>query len=357
MRKNKLLWLLAAVSVLVLSAAAVMIVTVLRGDAGGTGAPDGSKPYNLYTWEEYQALSADEQEEFFQWFGSATAFEEWRNAATAEDEPNLEWKKLGKKPDKYTWEEYQALSNEEKEAFYRWFGSESAFEAWLAEAMAAGNTEPVPQWDKSGKKPDAYTWEEYQALSGEEQEAFYQWFGSVSAFEAWLSEVKPEETTQPLPEWNKPGKTPDQYTWEEYRALSGEEQEAFYRWFGSDSAFEAWLSEVKPEETTQPLPEWNKPGKTPDQYSWEEYQALSGEEQEAFYQWFGSVSAFEAWLSEVKPEETTRPLPEWNKPGKTPDQYTWEEYQALSGEEQEAFFRWFGSVEAFEEWMDMAQQA
>ena len=55
--------------------------------------------------------------------------------------------------------------------------------------MPAESTEPALEWDKE-KNPDQYTWEEYQMLSPEEQDAFFQWFGSVDAFEAWMEAAK-----------------------------------------------------------------------------------------------------------------------------------------------------------------------
>ena len=87
-------------------------------------------------------------------------------------------------------------------------------------------------------------------------------------------------------------------------------------------------------------------------YSWEEYQSLSLEEQDDYFKKFDSVESFEAWMESVKPAEATEPVVKWDKPGKDPDEYTWTEYQTLTPQEQDAFFLWFGSVEAFEEWMD-----
>jgi hypothetical protein len=201
-------------------------------------------------------------------------------------------------------------------------------------------------------KPD--TWEEYLALSLEERDAFIQQFASYAEFEAWLDAVKPPETTIPEIVWDPTGKLPNAYTWEEYQALTPLEQDAFFLWFGSQEEFEDWLDSVKPPETTQSQPGWDKPGKLPNAYTWEEYQALTPEEQDAFFLWFGSTEKFEAWMRSVRPPETTAPVPVWNKPGKLPSEYTWEEYQALTPQEQDAFFLWFGSMEAFEAWMDQA---
>ena len=59
----------------------------------------------------------------------------------------------------------------------------------------------------------------------------------------------------------------------------------------------------------------------------------------------------------MKPTESNEPELEWNNSGKNPNEYTWAEYQALTPQEQDAFFLWFGNVEAFEEWMNAAAGA
>ena len=45
----------------------------------------------------------------------------------------------------------------------------------------------------AGNVQDSYSWEEYQALSLEDQDAYFQRFDSVEAFEKWMEEVKPVE--------------------------------------------------------------------------------------------------------------------------------------------------------------------
>ena len=314
----------------------------------------GKKP-NEYTWEEYMDLSHEDQERFYQWFDTREAFEQW--IASAKPEETIaaikEWDKPGKKPDAYTWEEYQALNAQDRESFYHWFASSDAFERWAEAAKPAQVVSTVTKWNKPGKKPNEYTWEEYEALTGEDQEKFYQWFESAAAFEAWLKSAKPVESGVDLGSWNKSGKEPNEYTWEEYEALSQEDQERFYQWFGSREGFEAWMRSAIAQETA-PAAIWDKSGKTPDEYTWEEYQRLSAEDQEKFYQWFGSVEAFEEWMDSVKPDETAAATV-WDKPGKKPDEYTWEEYEALPPEEQDLFFEWFASVEAFEAWMRTAK--
>lgn len=319
---------------------------------------NSDKQPDAYSWEEYTALSFEDQERFYLWFGSREAFEQW--LASAKPEETLaavkEWDKPGKKPNEYTWAEYQALSAQDRESFYHWFDSKEAFDRWMEKVKPAQVVSTVTEWNKPGKKPNEYSWEEYEELTGEDQEKFYQWFDSAAAFEAWLKSVKPVESEVDLGSWNKSGKNPDEYTWEEYDALSKEDQERFYQWFTSKAAFETWMNSVMPEETVPVVEAWDKPGKKPDEYTWEAYQRLSAEDQEKFYQWFGSVETFEAWMASAKPDETIA-AEEWDMAGKQPDAYTWEEYEALTPEEQDLFFQWFASVEAFESWMNVVKGA
>ena len=254
----------------------------------------------------------------------------------------------------YSWDEYQAMSNEEKDAFFQRFDSVESFEAWKS-SVQPEETLPEFRWDKPGKQPSEYTWEEYQVLTPEEQEAFYQWFESENAFMSWLETAKPEEST--LPDWNKPGKLPSEYTWEEYQALGAEDRDAFSLWFASETAFEDWMNQAKPDESEPTEPIWSLSGKTPKDYTWEEYQVLSPEQQDAFYLWFGSLDAFEAWMKAAKPEESEPELESWDESGKQPDEYTWKEYQALTPEEQEMFYQWFASRDEFEKWMYQAEAA
>jgi hypothetical protein len=204
------------------------------------------------------------------------------------------------------------------------------------------------------KAPDAYTWDEYQNMSAKEQDQLFQRFDSTEDFEAWKESVQPQ-VTEPDFQWNEPEKLPVEHSWEEYSALTEEQKEAFFQWFDSKDAFESWMGDAKPEETTATLPSWEEQEKAPDEYSWDEYQALSPEDQDAFYLWFGSKDAFESWMEAAKPQQTV-PAAIWDKPGKTPDRYTFDEYQALTPQEQDLFYQWFSSRDAFEAWLDQATQ-
>lgn len=266
-----------------------------------------------------------------------------------------QWITSFKEPSAYTWDEYQALDHEEKDEFFERFDTLQDFEDWKETAQPK-ETEPDFHWDEPGKKPNEYNWEEYMELTEEQKEAFFLWFSSTADFEAWKSQVQSEEAPSVNLVWDEQGKRPDEYTWAEYEALSHEKQDAFYLWFDSKDAFEAWMSEAKPAETEPADPSWNIPGKKPKDYTWEEYQKLSPEQQDAFYNWFASMSAFEAWMDSAKPDESSTENVSWNKPGKNPDEYSYDEYQALSAEDQELFYQWFDSRDAFEAWMDQAEQ-
>lgn len=347
-KKKKIILWTGLVSVLLVAVVVVLLCTGVIGRL-----VKWIKPPESYTWEEYQAMSNEEKDELFDRFDSLEDFEKWLSSVEPEETlPDFSWNEPGKTPDEYTWEEYMALTAEKKEAFYLWFETEDAFESWKEKAQPNETEPPAIDWDDSEKKPNEYTWEEYQALTPEEQDAFYLWFASKENFETWVNQVKPQEETPTTPTWDLSGKKPDEYTWEEYQALSPEQQDAFYLWFASRESFETWMNQVKPQEETPTTPTWDLPGKKPDEYTWEEYQSLSPVQQDAFYLWFASTEAFEAWMEQANPQESEPETKVWDKPGKLPVEYTWAEYQALSPEEQDLFFQWFESVEAFEAWAD-----
>ena len=60
-------------------------------------------------------------------------------------------------------------------------------------------------------------------------------------------------------------------------------------------------------------------------------------------------------MKKVKPVDMVETSQVWDKAGKNPDNYTWDEYQKLSFEDQDAFFNWFKSTEDFEVWMENAR--
>ena len=131
------------------------------------------------------ALTEEEKNTFSERFESSDAFKEWLDRVQPEPESDLPWDNGEKQPGEYTWEEYEALTEDMKRAFYESFESEAAFNEWFTKVQ------PEPEsdfpWDNGGKQPSEYTWEEYEALTVEEQDAFFGSFNSMEEFEAWLS--------------------------------------------------------------------------------------------------------------------------------------------------------------------------
>ena len=295
-----------------------------------------------YTWAEYQAMTEEQKLEFQKKFGSMEVFEAWKEKAqrenTREEQPILPWENGGKQPGDYTWAEFDELSGEQQIAFQNVLGAE-AFEAWLNQAK--NQSEEVP-WDKPGaKQPGEYTWAEFDALTAEQQIIFQNKLGA-EAFEAWLNQAKNQFEEAP---WDKPGaKQPGEYTWAEFEALSAEQQMDFQNKLGAED-FEAWMNQVQNESVHNP---WGKPGaKQPGDYTWEEFEKLTAEQQMAFQYVLGE-DTFEEWMNQAQSQQMEAP---WHKPGaKQPGDYTWAEFEALTAEQQIIFQNELG-VEAFEGWL------
>ena len=219
---------------------------------------EGAKQPNEYTWEEYNALTEAQQVAFSEWFSTVEAFEDWllihQEEVDVEESMDLPWSREGaKKPDKYTWEEYEALTGDQQVAFYNWFLSPGEFSDWLKAnqpEINIGNAQDLPWEKENAKQPDKYTWKEYEALTGDQQVAFYEWFSTAEDFDAWLKVNQPEISigeSQNMPWEKENAKQPDKYTWEEYEALTGDQQVAFYEWFSTSNDFDTWLAKNQPE--------------------------------------------------------------------------------------------------------------
>lgn len=313
---------------------------------------NGGKKPEAYTWAEFEALDAQFKDAFFEYFEDVNAFLEWKDRVqnnntgdnSVEDERDeLPWTNGGKLPDKYTWKEFQALTGNQQIAFQKWFESDEAFDAWM---QAAKRTQEKNPWENGGKEPSAYTWREFLQLTSEQQIAFQNWFGSSAAFEEWMQAVN---TTQNKNPWENGGKQPAEYTWKEFEALTGAQQIAFQNSFGSAAAFEAWMERAQATDSEYP---WEMGDKQPDEYTWDEFESLTGAHQMAFQQWFGSAEAFEAWMEWAQGTGSANP---WENGGKQPDEYSWEEFESLTATQQMVFQKWFDSPEAFEKWMLNAQ--
>ena len=202
---------------------------------------------------------------------------------------------------------------------------------------ASAYTEQMP-WDKEGsKQPEDYTWEEFEALTPVQQEYFLDSF-TGDGFTQWYKTAM--QNTMP---WSKPGaKQPKDYTWEQFEALTPMQQEYFQDSFTGDGFMQWYKAAIQ---NTMP---WSQPGaKQHKDYTWEQFEALTPMQQEYFQESFIG-DGFIKWYNFAV--QSTMP---WSKPGaKQPKDYTWEEYQALTPEQAEFFRDSFGSTEAFVEWMN-----
>ncbi len=146
--------------------------------------------------------------------------------------------------------------------------------------------------------------------------------------------------------WDKKGaKQPADYTWAEFEALSGAQQIAFQNDMGADG-FEEWMNRAQGTTVEKP---WDKKGaKQPADYTWEEFESLTGEQQIAFQNDMGA-DEFENWMNRAQNKPAENP---WDKKGaKQPADYTWAEFEALEPSQQIEFQTSFDSIEAFDAWL------
>ena len=233
----------------------------------------------------------------------------------------------------------------------------------------SGTTIPVSQ-----KKPEEYTWEEYCALPADEQVLFPDRFESMDAFNAWYSRVNPVQTppqttpgTQQTPTIDLQGKRPEELTWQEYESLTPDQQAIFPDLFASMDAFYAWMNKAQniqttpavttpPQATTPPASTPNTGSKAPQDYTWEEYNALPLEEQATFPDRFPSMDDFRAWMEKAQQEAENPGLDiEINLNGKRPEDFTWDDYMALTVEQQMIFPDYFDSMDAFNAWYERVE--
>ena len=297
----------------------------------------GAKKPQAYTWEEYEALTANQKKAFRNYLGN-DGFEAWLESVQEKENP---WEEEGaKQPEDYTWEEYSALTEAQKKAFQEYLGADGYVE-WLEKTLQLG----AYPWEEPGaKQPGNYTWAEFAALTEDQQAAFQEHLGE-EAMKAWLRKI----TEIPWEDKNvKEPKQPEDYTLEEYEDLEDPQQLAFRVWLGNEE-FEAWLLEVQTPKEENP---WEKPGaKQPKDYTWEEFQALTIAQQVAFQNHLGE-KGFQTWLDKIQKELNKNP---WEKPGaKQPEDYTFADYEALTAAQQMAFQKHLGA-EGFEAWLNKVQ--
>lgn len=298
----------------------------------------GAKQPADYTWEEYEGLTGSQQQAFREYLGTE-AFELWLNRMRGQAEVKP-WDEPGaKQPADYSWEEFEALSAAQQIAFQRYLGLE-AFSEWLTRVQS--QMEDLP-WDGPGaKQPVDYTWEEFEALTGAQQMIFQYTLG-VEGFKNWLDAVE-HQSDEVFP-WEKSGaKQPADYTWAEFEALTPAQQMAFQNALGAEE-FEKWIDNAQSQRADNP---WEKPGaKQPLDYTWAEFEALTPAQQIAFQNVLGA-EAFEEWIDNAQSQREENP---WEKPGaKQPADYTWAEFEALTGSQQMAFQIALGP-DAFDAWL------
>ena len=165
-------------------------------------------------------------------------------------------------------------------------------------------------WENGGKQPSEYTWDEFNDLEGGQQIAFQNAFENFEEFEKWMESVNPEasETEVEIP-WDETGKKqPNEYTWQEFEALDGAQQIAFQNSFEKFEDFKKWMEKVggntgqlEQEFEELELP-WENGGKQPSEYTWKEFNDLEGGLQIAFQESFGSIDKFDEWLQANKPQ-------------------------------------------------------
>ncbi|MBQ2727153.1 MAG: S-layer homology domain-containing protein, partial [Clostridia bacterium] len=214
----------------------------------------------------------------------------------------LPWEEPGaKQPKDYTYEEYEALTEIQQQAFQYHMGYD-AFDEWLYDAYFAGTKIP---WNNGGKHPSEYTLEEYEELTEKQKVAFRNELGA-EGFDEWFENAHSDSTMSPGDEkpdseeqiklpWEEPGaKQPEDYTYREFEQLTDAQQIAFQNAID----FEAWLERVQGgdsgEEEDMP---WDKPGaKRPEDYTYREFEQLTDAQQIAFQ----NEIDFEAWLERVQ---------------------------------------------------------
>lgn len=198
------------------------------------------------TWDEFQVMSQEEQMKFIDSFGIGDGFEKWMNSVHPEESEILPWEVDGaKKIVDYTWQEFEALDQINQEIFIDSFGEEFTFDQWLEREQpkdAVANNEAQVDFDRD---VNAYSWEEFESMSKEQQEIFINRFEDDDSFNAWLERESKNDISK-LPWQENDGKSPEEYTWEDFNALTESQQMAFVDYWDSKSSFEIWLEQNQP---------------------------------------------------------------------------------------------------------------
>lgn len=156
-----------------------------RDENNSIGSMDGKNDYSGVTYADYLAMTPDRQIEFQNSFSSMEKFTEWLDMVT-NTTVYLPWENGGKKPRDYTYDEYEALTVDQQIAFQESFESFDLFTEWLDRATGVQSEFP---WEIEGKLPEDYTFEEFNALSVDLQIAFQESFATFDDFSAWLEKA------------------------------------------------------------------------------------------------------------------------------------------------------------------------
>lgn len=257
----------------------------------------------------------------------------------------MPWDEAGaKQPADYTWEEYEALTGPQQQVFRDCLGTDG-YTVWLDGMRKHANIKP---WDELGaKQPADYSWEEYEELTTAQQIAFQRYL-DLEAFSEWLYRVQSQMEDIP---WNEPGaKQPADYTWAEFENLTGAQQMLFQYHLGAEN-FSKWMENAQTQVETNP---WDAPGaKQPADYTIAEFEALTGSQQMAFQNHLGAA-AFDSWLKKDQDQSQSKANP-WDAPGaKQPAEYTMGEFEALTASQKMDFQNYLGSA-GFDAWLNKYQ--
>ena len=91
-----------------------------------------------------------------------------------------------------------------------------------------------------------------------------------------------------------------EYTWKEFEKMTTDEQISFQKSFENSDLFEEWMENAQGLNTVNKFENSDKPLY---EYSWKEFEHMSGEDQILFQQSFETTEDFEKWMNEKKTED------------------------------------------------------
>ena len=186
-KSNKKIIIIISIALAVILVGIGIYVMIDKGLFSNNEEPQ--KPIEQYTFSDYENMTEEEKAEFKARFENEEKFDEWLSGIQEKSKSDIPWENGGKTPDQYTLKEFEALDSMGKIAFSQWFKSEDEFYAWQEKAEEA-NKDPIPWEEEGAKTPDQYTYDEFSNLTGEQQIKFQFWFDSPDDFDKWLSEAQ-----------------------------------------------------------------------------------------------------------------------------------------------------------------------